>query len=124
VDHPSLTSDLHEAEERLQAAMLAGDVRELDRLLDDRVVYTGPDGRCITKQDDLQAHRSGTLTLNRLTQEELALTVAGSTGVTRILAVLEGTASGAPFAARLRYTRTWTRDDRGWRVLAAHASSA
>ena len=27
-----------------------------------------------------------------------------------------------PFEARMRYTRTWIRDDRyGWRILAAHA---
>lgn len=36
---------------------------------------------------------------------------------------LAGTFMGEPFAARVRYTRTWTRHPHhGWRVLAAHVS--
>ncbi len=41
------------------AAQLTGDIAALDRLLDDRLIFTfGTDGKCYTKQDDLQLHRS------------------------------------------------------------------
>ena len=120
----TLTDELREAERRLQAAQLAGDVAALDQLLDDRLIFTyGPDGECLTKQDDLQAHRSRQQLLRKSTEEELTVLVEGRTGVTWFLGVLEGTLAGAPFAARLRYTRTWIHDDdRGWRLVAAHAS--
>lgn len=37
--------------------------------------------------------------------------------------LLEGELDGAPFAAQLRCTRTWHyEDERGWQLLAAHAS--
>lgn len=116
---------LREAERELQSAMLAGDVDALDRLLDDRVIATGPDGRQFAKAQDLEAHRSGTLAVQDLTEEELSVVVAGDTGVTVVLLALSGAHQGEPFAARLRYTRTWVRhgDDR-WRVLAAHVSPA
>ncbi|MGH3615094.1 MAG: nuclear transport factor 2 family protein [Pseudonocardia sp.] len=118
------TDELREAERRLQAAQLAGDVAALDQLLDDRLIFTyGPDGECFTKQDDLQAHRSRQQVLTKSTEEELTVLVEGRTGVTWFLGVLEGMLAGAPFAARLRYTRTWIHDDdRGWRIVAAHAS--
>lgn len=119
----ALVAALHEAERRLQAAVRSGDVETLDLLLDDRVVYTGPDGRSLTKQEDLEAHRSRALVVDVLDQQDLQVTVVGSTGVTRVLAVLQGTAGGVPFTARLRYTRTWVHADGTWRVLAAHASS-
>lgn len=122
----TLTDELRETERRLQAAQLAGDIAALDQLLDDRLIFTfGPDGKCYTKQDDLQLHRSRQQVLTKGSEEELTVLVEGRTGVTWFLGALEGTFAGTPFAARLRYTRTWIHDDdHGWRVVAAHASLA
>jgi ketosteroid isomerase-like protein len=120
------TDELREAERRLQAAQLTGDIAALDQLLDDRLIFTsGPDGTCYTKQDDLQLHRSRQQVLTKVVEEDLTVLVEGRTGVTWFLGALEGTFAGTPFAARLRYTRTWIHDDdHGWRVVAAHASPA
>jgi ketosteroid isomerase-like protein len=121
----TLADELRKAERRLQAAQLAGDIAALDQLLDDRVIFTfGPDGKCYTKRDDLQLHRSRQQVLTKVMEEDLTVLVEGRTGVTWFLGALEGTFAGTPFAARLRYTRTWIYDhDHGWRVVAAHASS-
>ena len=121
----TLTDELREAEHRLQAAQLAGDTAALDQLLDDRLIFIlGPEGKCYTKQDDLQLHRSRQQILTRVIEEDLTVLVEGRTGVTWFLGTLEGTFAGTPFAARLRYTRTWIHDDdHGWRVVAAHAST-
>ncbi|NUS10655.1 MAG: nuclear transport factor 2 family protein [Streptomyces sp.] len=123
-DQAGLEAALREAEQRLQAAVRSGDADALDRLLDDRVVYTGPDGLAVTKEEDLEAHRSGALSVETFDQEDLRVTVAGTTGVTRVLATLKGSAAGRPFAARLVYTRTWVHAEGTWRVLAAHAGAA
>ncbi|WP_235032689.1 nuclear transport factor 2 family protein [Actinacidiphila yanglinensis] len=123
MDQVALEAALHDAEQRLQAAVRAGDAQELDRLLDDRVIYTGPDGSTMTKEEDLGAHRSRALAVEVFDQQDLHVTVVDSTGITRVLARLEGTAGGHPFKARLRYTRTWIHADGSWRVLAAHASA-
>ncbi|WP_327652994.1 nuclear transport factor 2 family protein [Micromonospora aurantiaca] len=116
---------LRAAERRLQRAQLSSDVAELDRLIDDRLVFTGPDGRLYSKQDDLHAHRSGQQTMTRVDEEDLAVLAVGGTGVTWFLGTLEGTLAGEPFVARVRYTRTWILDeDEGWRLLAAHVGPA
>lgn len=116
------TESLRAAERRLQAAQLASDVDALTELLDDAVLFTGPDGNLYSKEDDLRAHRSGHQVLSRVEESELRLLVTGSTGVTWFLGTLEGRVSGEPFVARMRYTRTWARDaESGWRIVAAHA---
>lgn len=116
--------ELREAERRLQAAQLAGDVVALDRLLDDRLIFTGPDGKLYSKQDDLQAQGTRQV-ITKVSEEELNVLADGRTGITWFLGTLEGVFDGAPFAARLRYTRTWIRDDdHGWRIVAAHMSPA
>ncbi|MFI7708770.1 nuclear transport factor 2 family protein [Nonomuraea sp. NPDC049480] len=66
------------AERRLQQAQLASDVAKLDRLIDDRLVFTGPDGRHYTKQDDLELHRSGWQSMTRVEQEDVKMLVAGA----------------------------------------------
>jgi hypothetical protein len=116
---------LRDAERRLQRAQLASDVAALDRLIDDRLVFTGPDGKLYSKQDDLHAHRSGWQSMTRVAEENLAALVIDGTGVTWFLGTLEGTMAGEPFLARVRYTRTWIHDDdKGWRLIAAHVSPA
>lgn len=112
---------LHRAEKELQAAMLAGDVAVLDRLLDDRVIATiSPSTTRVSKDEDLAAHRSGQLVLTELVEEELSLLVVGDTGVTWVLTSLEGSSDGEDFAVRMHYLRTWHHDnEHGWRVLAA-----
>ncbi|MEU4427154.1 nuclear transport factor 2 family protein [Actinoplanes sp. NPDC024001] len=114
-----LAAELLTAERRLQAAQRAGDVDELDRLLDDRLIAVGPDGAHYRKQDDLDAYRSGTSVVDELVEEALESLVVGSTGVTFFTGTVRGTFGGAPFAARMRYTRTWAYED-GWRIVAAH----
>ncbi|MBF5030783.1 nuclear transport factor 2 family protein [Micromonospora sp. ANENR4] len=123
--HFARVEALRAAERRLQRAQLSSDVAALDRLIDDRLVFTGPDGRLYSKQDDLHVHRSGRQTMTRVDEEDLAVLVAGDTGVTWFLGTVEGTLAGEPFLARVRYTRTWILDeDEGWRLLAAHVGPA
>lgn len=116
------TESLRTAERRLQAAQLASDVDALTELMDDAVRFTGPDGNLYTKQDDLRVHESGQQVLTRVEEEDLQVLATEHTGITWFLGTLEGTVGGEPFAARMRYTRTWIHDQTGWRILAAHAT--
>jgi hypothetical protein len=121
--HDNRASELHTAERALQAAQLASDVAELDRLIDDRLVFTGPDGRLYSKADDLRLHGSGEQKMSGVNEEDLTVLVAGNTGVTCFLGTVSGVLSGAEFTARVRYTRTWIHDDsHGWRLIAGHVS--
>jgi hypothetical protein len=116
--------ELRAAERRLQRAQLTSDVATLDQLIDDRLIFTGPDGRHYTKLDDLRVHRSGQQSMTRVDEDELTALVVGDTGITWFLGTLEGAMAGEPFRARVRYTRTWIRTGTGWRLIAAHVSAA
>jgi ketosteroid isomerase-like protein len=118
-----LIENLRAAERRLQAAQLASDVATLTELIDDSARFTGPDGNLHSKQDDLRAHESGQQVLNRLEEEELQVMATEHVGVTWFLGTLEGAVGGQPLSARMRYTRTWTRDGASnWKIVAAHAT--
>jgi ketosteroid isomerase-like protein len=116
------TEGVRAAERRLQAAQLASDVEALTELIDDRAIFTGPDGNLYSKQDDLRVHGTGHQVMSRVDEEELRVLATAQIGVTWFLGTLEGAIGGQPLVARMRYTRTWIHDDQaGWKIIAAHA---
>ena len=115
---------LKAVDRRLQAAQLAADAGTLDQLLDDRLVFTGPDGSLYSKHDDLELQRSGQQRLTEVTEEELTAVAVGETGVTWFRGTLAGWFMDKEFIAHVRYTRTWIYTATGWRLLAAHVSQA
>ena len=124
-----MSNDAHERtvllqERALQAAMLASDVDELDRLLHPELLAVGPDGQMIDKAGDLAAHRSGRFKITELNEEEVRVLVVGTMAVTFVVLRIRGTIDQAEVSGRMRYTRTWTRDGGVWRVVAAHISPA
>jgi ketosteroid isomerase-like protein len=111
-------------ERALQAAMLASDVSELDRLLHPELLAVGPDGRMIDKAGDVAAHRSGVFTIHELHEEEARVKVLGDAAVTFVVLRIRGAIGDSEVSGRMRYTRTWIREGKAWRVMAAHISPA
>ena len=124
------TDSLLAADRHLQAAQLAADADALDALIDDRLIFTGPDGRLYSKQDDLDLQRSGQQRLTEVTEQELTSLVVGTTGVTWFLGRLAGpVAAGRPFQQPRRTSpkanaRSATDSDECWVGSQPHARSA
>ncbi len=113
---------LREAEIRLEQAQLSSDVDLLDILLHPQVTYVGPEGDLVTKEEDLDAHRSGALRIHILDRQALDVRIQDGVGITVLTAWLEGQAGDQAFEVRMRYIRAWASGSQGWRVVAAHAS--
>ena len=110
------------AERELQAAMLASDVEELDRLLHPELLAVGPDGQMLDKASDLAAHRSGVFTISEIREAEVRVTVRGDLALTFVVLDVRGMINDADVSGRMRYTRTWTCEGGAWRVIGAHIS--
>jgi len=122
-DHPDERAVLVE-ERALQAAMRAGDVEQLDRLLHPDLLAVGPDGQMVDKAADLAAHRSGFFKIAELDEERVRVLAHGDVAVTFVVLRVRGSIGDDDVSGRMRYTRTWTRDGGAWRVLAAHIAPA
>jgi hypothetical protein len=118
------TNDLDElraAELRLQHAQRGSDVAALDALLHPELTFVGPDGALSGKDVDLQVHRDGEIRITALESEDLMVNVVDGVGVTVLTACLAGEYRGQAFDGRMRYTRTWTKVNGSWQVIAAQA---
>lgn len=111
-------AEIRQAEQRLRAAMLASNVAELDALIDDRLLFIGPDGNVYHKADDLDLHRSGEERITHVDVEDTQIEIHGSVAITVVVADMAGIFKGDAFSGRSRYIRTWARGDSGWRIIA------
>jgi ketosteroid isomerase-like protein len=115
-------ASLEACESALRQAQLAGDTQALDRLLDDELVFTGPDGALYTKQDDLDAYRAGAVRITRSDPSEQRILRFAEIAVVVVRMEMSGTFKGAAFAGPFRYTRIWRARAGGWRIVAGHVS--
>jgi hypothetical protein len=112
-------------EARLRSAQLSADVGELDTLISDNLLFTGPDGRLATKAQDLDAHRSGAVRFIEHAPVELRVERIGTQVVVVALeARLAVNVGGAIARGTYRYTRLWAREaGHHWRVVGGHVSA-
>ncbi|MEN4922234.1 nuclear transport factor 2 family protein [Achromobacter spanius] len=119
--HPPITAGIQEAEERLRQAMLASDIAALEALLDPGLLFVNHMGWTVTREDDLDTHRSGLLKIHALDLSEQCILPRGDCAVVSVLARIAGSYNGVPANGLFRFMRTWATDaDTGtWRVIAA-----
>lgn len=111
-------------EARLRAAQLAADVAELDALIAEELLFTGPTGELGTKAEDLELHGSGAVRFREHRPEELRVRRVGSdVAVSALRAWLVVEVMGARIEGCYRYTRVWARErDGAWRVVGGHVA--
>lgn len=111
-------------EARMRAAQLAADVSELDALIADSLLFTGPDGQLGTKAQDLAAHGSGVVRFREHEPVELHIRRVGpDVAVAALKARLVVEVGGTVVGGTYRYTRVWAREgSEGWRVVGGHVS--
>ena len=113
-------------EARLRAAQLSADVAALDALIDDDLLFAGPDGTLGTKAQDLESHRSGIVRFHEHTPTDLRIRRVGAdVAVVALLAELAVAVNGIVVRGVYRYTRVWARSAGGaWRVVGGQVSAA
>ena len=119
----STDDTLLEHEAALRQAQLTGDVAALDRLLDDELVFTGPDGALYSKADDLDAYRAGMVSITQLDASEERVQRFGDIAVVSVRMDMRGRFKGEPFNGPFRYTRIWCARPGGWRIVSGHVSA-
>jgi hypothetical protein len=120
----NMEDTIQQLESELRAAQLNSDVTTLDRLIDDALLFTGPDGALATKADDLAMHRDRIVQFTSHEPRNLQwISVTDEVVVVALQVRLTGRFHEAEFAGDFRYTRVWARRNDAWRVVAGHVSA-
>jgi Domain of unknown function (DUF4440) len=119
-----LQSQIIELEERLRQAMLHSNVTELDLLIAPELLFTNHLGQIFTKQEDLDAHRSGKFKFAEITPSNRQIQVNRGFTVVSVLMHIVGSYEGTPVEQDIRFTRVWAISTTGSiQIIAGHTSA-
>jgi Domain of unknown function (DUF4440) len=112
-----------ELEERLRQAMLHSDVVELDALIAPELLFTNHLGQIFSKQEDLDAHRSGKFKFTEITPSDRQIQLNHGFAVVSVLMHILGSFEGTPVEQNIRFTRVWAISASGLiQIIAGHTS--
>lgn len=111
--------EIAEAENQLFLAQLASNVDGLNLLLYDDLVAVASDGQMLTKEMDLNAHRSKAMIIENASTEINEIRIIGDTALSVTTMTAKGKVMGTPLEGKFRYFRVWKRIDNTLKVIGA-----
>ncbi|PAQ16079.1 DUF4440 domain-containing protein [Bacillaceae bacterium SAOS 7] len=110
-------------EEQLRKAMLTGDVKTLTDLIDDNLIFVNHFGQILTKEADIEAHRSGLLNFTDIKIVDQKVILLENSAVTVTRAALKGTIGTEPIEDEMCYSRVWKMTEDKLTIVSGHCSS-
>lgn len=107
-----------ECEKRLIEAMKTGDIKTLDKLLYDNLVFIIPTGQIITKSMDIENYQSGSMIISEIVTEEQIIKSIDDISTVTVTMFLKGKYKGQIIDGKYKYLRVWKLFDNSWKVIA------
>ncbi len=112
-----------ENEEILRKAMLSSNLKTLDDLIDDDLIFVNHFGQILTKEADIEAHRSGLLNFTEIKVMDQRVKLLDTSAVTVTRVSLKGTFGADPIEDEMCYTRIWQNIGGKMKIITGHCSS-
>lgn len=111
-----------ECENRLAEAMKAGNVKVLDELLHDSLVFNIPNGQTITKAMDLESYSSGNMTVYDILATDRTITTIDSVSTVVVTIHLNAKYADQAIDNNFRFLRIWKLCNDSWKIIAGSST--
>ncbi len=114
-----------EYEEMLRSAMLSNNIELLEELLSDELIFVNHLGQWLSKEEDINVHRSKSLDIAGMEVLEQEIKLFQELAVTITKIALNGAlATGESIGGEYSYTRVWKDVEGKLKVVSCHCSSS
>lgn len=113
-----MKSKILKLEEELRQAMLVSDIEKLNELIDDSLVFVAPDGSIVSKQMDLEVHKSGIQKMSQLFPSEQDIQIYNNCAIVTVKMELVGKHGDIDISGDYRYLRVWGKMENNYKILA------
>ncbi|MQR86423.1 DUF4440 domain-containing protein [Bacillus megaterium] len=114
-----------EYEEMLRSAMLSNNIELLEELLSDELIFVNHLGEWLSKEQDINAHRSKSLDIAGIEVLEQKIKLFQELAVTVTKVALNGSlATDESIGGEYCYTRVWKDVEGKLKVVSCHCSSS
>ena len=105
-------------EDRIIEAMRNHDVKVLDELLHEDLLFVIPNGSLITKAMDIENFKSGNVHIESISTNNQSIQLIDDNAIVSVLIDLKGAFLNQPFQGTFRYLRVWKLIEEKWKVIA------
>ena len=119
MEKPITREEVIEAENKLFSAQRVSDVDRLDQLLYDDLIAVAPTGQVVTKEMDLDSHRTKTMVIEEASTTIDNIKITGGTALSIVTMTAKGKVAGTPLEGQFRYFRVWKRIEGTLKVIGA-----
>ncbi len=115
-------SEVAAAEEEWARAIVENDAAAIGRYMADDWTIVGPDGSMNDKSTFLGLVRSGVLTHDVMTSDDMKVRVYGDAAIVTARSVSGGTYQGQPFRVLEQFSDVWVKQQGQWKCVLTHLS--
>ncbi len=108
---------IRQLEKELIQAMKIGDVSTLDKLISEDLQFVTLGGFVLSKEDDLQNHRSGIFKVQSIEPSEQVIKTFDNIATVTVKVNLVASYDGLPISGTFRFGRTWVKTNETWRII-------
>ena len=110
--------EINECEKRLLEALTTGDIKVLDELLHDNLIFNIPTGQTITKEMDIENYRSGNLKVSEILATDQIIMSIDDISTVAVTLHLNAKYADQIIDGNFRYLRVWKLIKNSWKVIA------
>ena len=107
-----------ECEKRLLEALKTGDIKVLDELLHDNLIFNIPTGQTITKEIDIENYRSGIFAVSKIVATDQIVKSIDGISTVAVTLNLKAKYADQIIDGKFRYLRVWKLVDNSWKIIA------
>ena len=107
-----------ECENRLLEALKTGEIKVLDELLHENLIFNIPTGQTITKEMDIENYQSGIMTVSEILTTDQIIKSIDNISTVAVTLHLKAKYADQIIDGKFRYLRVWKLFDNSWKVIA------
>ena len=105
-------------EKELLDAMKNSDIDKLDELIHPDLIFNIPNGLTTTKMMDIEAYRSGNMSIQTIESENELINIIGDTVIVSVVIKMKGNFNNQSFNGKFRFLRVWKKINNQWKIIA------
>lgn len=107
-----------ECEKRLLAAFKNNDIKAVDQLLHDNLLFNIPNGQTVTKEMDIANLRSGVMKIDEIQASEQQISIIDDIATVAVTIHVRAKYADNLMDSKFRYLRVWKLINNSWQVIA------
>ena len=111
-----MAQEIIKCEESLLRAMKNSDVKVLDELIHNDLIFNIPTGDIVTKNMDLDTYKSETV-LENVDCLDRKVQIFENTAIVSTIIYMKGTYGGMNIDTKIRFFRTWKKFGEQWKII-------